>query len=114
MEANDLTPGSEYIYEPGLGTVTLLGFVPLYSDYHANPHNRNGSICVVEDDRGTVVMACPEQLRMTAKDAAEAIMENMTDKPLVPGERLAAVDRAMEQLHEERKLPPGPGRLIDI
>ena len=118
MEANDLTLGSEYIYKPrdrsDTVTVTLLGFVPLYSGCHSNPHNRNGSLCTVEDDLGTVIVVRPEQLRMTAKDAAVAIMENMTDNPPVPGEGLAAVDRAVEQLREERKLPPGPGRLINI
>ena len=118
MEANGLTLGSEYIYKPrdrsDTVTVTLLGFVPLYSDCHSNPHNRNGSLCTVEDDLGTVIVVRPEQLWMTAKDAAVAITENMTDNPTVPGERLAGVDRAMEQLHEERKLPPGPGRQITI
>lgn len=118
METTDMTPGSEYIYKPedrsDTVTVTLLGFVPLYSDCHANPHNRNGSLCAVEDDHGTVVMARPEHLRMTAKDAAAAIVEKMADNPPVPGEGLAAADRAMEQLREERKLPPGRGRLIDI
>ena len=118
MEATDMTPGSEYIYKPdddsGDTVVTLLGFVPIYADCHPNPHNRNGFLCAVEGVRGTVIMTRPKRMQRTAKDAATAIAEHITDNPPVPGEGLAAVARAMEQLREERKLPPGRGRLIDI
>lgn len=50
----------------------------------------------------------------TAKDAVETIMKKLVDNPSNSEDHLAAVERAMEKLREERKLPPGPGRPATI
>jgi len=49
------------------------------------------------------------------EEAVATIMEKLSNcsRDIGAG-RLAAVDRAMEKLYEERKLPPGPGRQITI
>ena len=112
MEASNMTLGGEYTYKLGdrLDTVTFLGFVPLHSDCHLNPHGRIGSFCAVEDERGAVIMVHSEQLQMTAKHTAAVIVEKLSNSSPDPGSRPAAVGQAIEKLREERKLPPGPGR----
>lgn len=125
MEANDLVLGSEYIYKPRDhsaktvtrdGTlVTFVGFVPLYPGRHTDHHN--GFLCAVEDNCGIVRLASPEQLkplRMTTQAAVAVITDKLTNNPPDPEDHLGAVDRAMERLHEERELPPGPGRPTTI